>query len=234
MLLHAPAARRAAEDVGMVEEAIEERADGGDIAEELAPVLDRPVRAEQGADPLVAALDELEEVLGRGGRELPHAQVIDDEKGDSRELGHALAAGAGEGGVGGFLEEGVGFAGQHAMALLDERAAEGLGEMTLAPAGRAEEDDVLARGEEAAGGERGEEVAVHLLVEGEVEAVEGLVGVAKLGLLEPAGEEAIGAAGEFVLGGGGGEGGGRAAIGLRLGEPRLEGPGGAPQPPGWG
>src|SRR5438034_8123747 len=29
MLLHAPAARPAAEDVGMVEEAIEERADGG-------------------------------------------------------------------------------------------------------------------------------------------------------------------------------------------------------------
>src|SRR5437870_13057351 len=77
MLLHAPAARPAAEDVGVVEEAIEERADGGDIAEELAPVLDRPVRAEQCADPLVPALDELEEVLGRGGRELPHAQVIE-------------------------------------------------------------------------------------------------------------------------------------------------------------
>src|SRR5947207_13913438 len=141
MLLHAPAARPAAEDVGVVEEAIEERADGGDIAEELAPVLDRPVRAEQGADPLVPALDELEEILGRGGRELPHPQVIDDEKGDSRELGHALAAGAGEGGVGEFLEEAVGFAVQHAMALLDERVAERLGEMTLARAGRAERSE---------------------------------------------------------------------------------------------
>ena len=46
MLLHAPAARPAVEHVGVVEEAIEERADGGDVAEELAPVLDRSVRAE--------------------------------------------------------------------------------------------------------------------------------------------------------------------------------------------
>src|SRR2546429_7107655 len=99
MLLHAPAARPAAEDVGVVEEAIEERADGGDIAEELAPVLDRPVRAEQCADPLVPALDELEEVLSRGGRELPHAQVIDDDERDGRELGHPLAAVADAGAV---------------------------------------------------------------------------------------------------------------------------------------
>src|SRR5437762_459609 len=126
MLLHAPAARPAAEDVGVVEEAIEERADGGDIAEELAPV--------------------------------------------------------------------------------------------------------LARGEEAAGGEREDEVAVHLFVEGEVEAVEGLVGVAKLGLLEPAGEEAIGAAGEFVLEEEGEEVGVGAAIGLRLDEPRLEARGDAAEP----
>src|SRR2546428_1325282 len=225
MLLHAPAARPAAEDVGVVEEAIEERADGGDIAEELAPVLDRPVRAEQGADPLVAALDELEEVLGRGGREFPHAQVIDDEEGDGRELGHPLAAGAGERGVGELLEESVRFAVQHAMALQDERVAERLGEMTLARARRAEEDDVLARHEEAAGGEREDEVAVHLLVEGEVEAVEGLVGIAKLGLLEPAGEEAIGAAGEVGPGGGGGGGGGGGAGRAPLGAARRPEPG---------
>src|SRR5207244_10669275 len=62
MLLHAPAARPAVEHVGVVEEAIEERADGGDVAEELAPVLDRPVRAEQCADPPVPALVVREEV----------------------------------------------------------------------------------------------------------------------------------------------------------------------------
>src|SRR5439155_6345565 len=82
MLLHAPAARPAAEDVGVVEEAIEERADGGDIAEEFAPVLDRPVRAEQGADPLVAALDELEEVLGRGGRGARREEAAGGERED--------------------------------------------------------------------------------------------------------------------------------------------------------
>ena len=88
--------------------------------------------------------------------------------------------------------------------------------------GRTEEDDVFALGEEAAGGELEDEVAVHLLVEGEVEGVEGFVGVAKLGLLEAAGEEAIGAAGEFVLEEEGKEVGVGAAIGLRLDEPRFQ------------
>src|SRR5437773_2600112 len=56
----------------------------------------------------------------------------------------------------------------------------------------------------------------------EGEAVEGLVGIAKPGLLEPAGEEAVGAAGEFVLEEEGEEVGVGAVIGLRLDEPRLE------------
>ena len=73
-------------------------------------------------------------------------------------------------------------------------------------------------------------MAVHLLVEGEVEAVEGLVGIAKLGLLEPAGEEAVGAAGEFVLEEEGEEVGVGAAIGLRLDEPCLEARGDAAEP----
>jgi hypothetical protein len=42
-------------------------------AEQLAPVVDRTVRCEQRADALVAAHDELEEVLGGGG-DLPHAE----------------------------------------------------------------------------------------------------------------------------------------------------------------
>src|SRR5437762_7873485 len=160
MLLHAPAARPAVEHVGVVEEAIEERADGGDVTEELAPVLDRPVRAEQRAHPLVAAHDQLEEILGRGGRELPHAQVVDDEEGDRGKLGHPLAAGAGERGLRELLEAAVRFAVQHAMALPDDGVAERWGEMTLARAGRAEEDDIVALGEEAARGELEDEVAV--------------------------------------------------------------------------
>ena len=50
---------------------------------------------------------------------------------------HVLFARAVEGGVGEFLEQGVGFAIEDAIALLDGGAADGLGQVALAGAGRA-------------------------------------------------------------------------------------------------
>ena len=79
--------------------------DGGGVAEELAPVVDGPVRGEQRARALVAAHDELEEVLGGGGRELAHAEVVDDEERHGGELGHLLAARAVDAGLGELFEQ---------------------------------------------------------------------------------------------------------------------------------
>ena len=45
----APAARAALEDVRVMEQPIEERGDGGGVAEELAPVVDGPVRGQERA-----------------------------------------------------------------------------------------------------------------------------------------------------------------------------------------
>ena len=78
--------------------------------------------------------------------------------------------GLGEGRLGELLEEGVGFAVDDAVALLDRGAADGLSQMTLARTGRADQQSVLALGDEAGGGELEDEGAVDLLVEGEVEA----------------------------------------------------------------
>ena len=74
----------------------------------------------------------------------------------------------------------------------------GLGEMALARTGRPEQERVFALGDEAGGGELEDERAVDLLVEGEVEAVEGAVGVAEAGLLVSPGEQAVLAPLEFV------------------------------------
>ena len=174
-----------------MEEAIQQRRDGGGVAEELAPVLDRPVRGEHRGGPLVAAHDQLEQVLGRGVGQLAHAEVVDDEQGHPGQLGQVVLAGLGKGRLGKLLEEGVGLAVDDAVALVDRGAADGLGEMTLACAGRADQQSVLALGDESSGGELEDEGAVDLLVEGEVEAVEGAVGVAEAGLLVSSGEQAV-------------------------------------------
>ena len=80
--LGSPAPRAALDDVGVMEESVEQRGDGGVIPEEFSPVIDGPVRGEDGGGPFVAAHDELQEIFGGGVRELAHAEVIDDEQGD--------------------------------------------------------------------------------------------------------------------------------------------------------
>ena len=117
---------------------------------------------------------ELEQILGGGGRQLAHAEVVDDEQRHGGEVGHDLLAAVLEGGVGELVEQHVGLAVADAVALLDRGEAEGLGEVALAGAGRAEEEHVLAALDEARGGELVDELAVDLLVEVEVEAVERL------------------------------------------------------------
>jgi len=44
------------------------------------------------------------EILGRGPREPAHGEIVDDQKQDRGELGHALTAGAREGGIGELVE----------------------------------------------------------------------------------------------------------------------------------
>src|SRR5438132_8886940 len=97
-----------------------------------------------------------------------------------------------------LVDERVGLAIEDAMALLDDGHPEGLGEMALAGAGRAEEEAVLVLGDEAAGGEFEDEAAIELPIEVEIEGVEGLADVAKAGLFEAALEEPILPAEQFV------------------------------------
>ena len=165
-----------------MEEAVEHGGDGGGVAKQLAPVFDGPVRGEHGAGPLVAAHDDFEQFLGGGGRELAHAEVVDDQQRDGARSSMCSLRVPSSDGVGHFIEQDVGLAVEDAVALLDRGLADGLREVALARAGRAEEQDVFVAVDELAGGEVEDQPAIHLLVEVEVEGVEGLVGVAELRL----------------------------------------------------
>ena len=58
-----------------------------------------------------------------------------------------------------------------------------LRQVTLAGAGWAEQQGIFVARDERASGKIEDQAAIHLLVEGEVEVVEGLLGIAELGLL---------------------------------------------------
>jgi hypothetical protein len=94
------------------------------------------VRRDERRRPLIPAHDDLEEIIGRGLRQFPHRQVIDDEQGDRRDVGEVGLAGAAERSVGQFVEEDMRLAIEDAMALLDDGDADGLRQVALARAGR--------------------------------------------------------------------------------------------------
>ena len=83
-----------------------------------------------------------------------------------------MLARAGERGLGEFFEQCMRLAIHHAVALQDGGAPDRVREVTLAGAGRPEEEDVVALGDEARGGELVDERPIHLLVEIKVKGVE--------------------------------------------------------------
>ena len=123
---------------------------------------------------LVPTRDELEEQVRAAPLERQVAEFVDDQQlglGEEGELVGELAFGLGLGEGGeqrGRADEQDGVAG------LDDGAAQRDGEMGLADARRTEQQDVVAGGDEAAGGELAYELGVDAGLELEVEVVEGL------------------------------------------------------------
>jgi hypothetical protein len=93
------------------------------------------VGGQHGAGAFLAAHDDLQQFFGGGKRQLAHAQIVDDEQGDGHQEVHLLFAGAIECGFGEIIEQSVGFAVEHAIALLDRGLADGLRQVTFPTAG---------------------------------------------------------------------------------------------------
>jgi len=77
----APATGATLEHVAVMQKTIQHRAHGGNISEQLAPVLDGPVGSQQRTASLVAAHDDLQQILGGGVGKFAHTEVVDDEQG---------------------------------------------------------------------------------------------------------------------------------------------------------
>ena len=161
---------------------------------------------------LVAGADQLEEHAGLGLVLGDVGEVVEDQQMILVELG--------EGGFQGELTpcdlkplHEIGGAGEeHAPAVLDEAQADGRGEVALAAAGRAEDEQVVALLEPAVAGDERHHLGLREHRHGvEVEAVEGLAGrQARLG--EMALDAAAAAFGDLVFGERGKEAGGGPAL----------------------
>ena len=87
----APTARAAFKHVTVMEEAVEHGGHRSAVTEELSPVLHRTIGSQQGAGPLIAAHDDLQEVLGGGGGEFAHAEIIEVDVAEAEKLPGVMA-----------------------------------------------------------------------------------------------------------------------------------------------
>ena len=111
---------------------------------------------------------------------------------------------------------------EHSMALLDGGLPECLRQMTRPAPRWPEEEEIFALRDEAARRELEDECPVHLLVEGEVERVEGARGIAEAGLRTAPFEESILAALQFIVDEHRQQIERRQPVGLRLSEAYVE------------
>ncbi len=87
---------------------------------------------------------------------------------------------------------------QHAIALLDRRLSDGLGQVAFAGTAGAEKQRVFPLSDEGAGGQIEDQTAIHLRVETEVEIIQSSLRVAEGCLFAPPFQQPVAAPGQFV------------------------------------
>ena len=91
-LVEAVAGAGNGDDIGAVEESVEDGVGCGDVAEELAPFFDGAVGGHDGGAVFVSAHDDFQEDFAAAAGEIFEAHVVDDEEVGFEEK--ALSAGA--------------------------------------------------------------------------------------------------------------------------------------------
>jgi len=164
---------------GVHGEAVEDGGGERGVAQEAPPVAERDIRSDRRGDLAMPTIDEVVEGV-RGGRlvaallDLPETDVIDDEeRGSGPGLESARVRAVGEAGVE-IVEQVDAACIAHADALLARAEPEGFEDMTLAGAGLAGDDEVVASSNEVESCELEDQRLVELGLEIPVEGFERL------------------------------------------------------------
>ena len=142
----------------------------------FTPAAERFVGGDDDGGAFVAGGDELEEQVGGFGFEGDVADFVDDDERVAAEAAELVVESAGAVGDGEAVDP-FGGGGEHdAVAGVAGADRQADGEVGLAGAGRAEEHDVVAGGDEVEGAEVGDDVTLEGALVVAVELVEALAG----------------------------------------------------------
>lgn len=126
-----------------VDEPVQEGLGDDGVGEEGIPVAGRPVAGDDQRASLPLG-DEFVEVVGLGRGQLAHGEVVEDEDVGAHEFADAFLPCAVRVAAGEVSEDAAGLGEADVGALADGEVAEGLGDVGLADADGAEEDDRFA------------------------------------------------------------------------------------------
>jgi hypothetical protein len=151
---------------------------GGDhvVAEDFAPAAEALVGGDDERGAFVWAGDELEEQVRRFGFEGDVADFVDDQQRVAGQPAQLVLQPAGVVGGGEPVDPFAGGGEQDPVPALAGADAQAGGQVGLAGAGWAEEDDVVAGGDEVQGAQAGDDVALEAAGVLEVEVLQGFAG----------------------------------------------------------
>ena len=119
-----------------VERSIEQGSHRGGVAKQRAPVVQWTIGGQDGRGSFMATHDELTQSFGRGGRQFPHAEVVNDQERDDAERCEEFFACTDQRGDVRLIPQRRRFAMVYAVALFDRRRANRLRKATFpAPGG---------------------------------------------------------------------------------------------------
>jgi hypothetical protein len=184
--------------VGIVDEAVQDGIGECGVSDHRMPVFEWELAGEEGGASAVAVFEDLEEVAALGVGEGGEAEVIEDEELGPGQAVEELGVGAVRAGQGQFSEEPGEAIVAGGEAVTAGTVAEGAGQVALAGAGGAGDEDALVVADPVTAGEAQNQGAIQSAGTAEVEVLHDGREM-ELGELKESGEAAIIAEGDLAF-----------------------------------
>src|SRR5713101_7847129 len=170
--------------MGRVEYPVAERVGDAGIVEIIVPLRGRKLAGDDSGECAAAIVEELEQIVALGIGERREAEIVEDEDVEASEFAESADVGAVGASQSELVEEPRGAAVQSAVAFAASLLGERTGDVGLADAGRAGEDDVGVFFDPAAGGELADLCAIEIAPAAVVDVLDAGLGDLELRLEE--------------------------------------------------
>src|SRR5437868_9170445 len=184
--------------MGAMDDAVENGVSQGGVANDFMPAIDRDLAGDQQGSPVVAIVEDLEQITTLFGIERFRPPIVDDQQAGAFERGHQPRQPAFAARLGKIGEQARGALVEHRKALAAGLVAESASQPRLADASRAHQRQMMMVADPLAGRKLEKEGTVEAAVGAEIDVLDD-GRLAQPGLTQAAGEPLVLAAGRLAI-----------------------------------